>query len=234
MLLEICANSYQSAKNAHDAGAHRIELCQELKVGGITPSFGLIKQVTDDISIPVHVLIRPRSGNFVYTDEEFEIMKRDIELCKSLGCEGVVAGILTRDLSIDLKRTKQLVDLARPMQFTFHRAFDEVKNPIKALNQLVSLKVNRVLTSGQSETAEKGMDLLVQLIKACGDQITIMPGSGINEKNAKLFKNGGFQQIHASASTVIDDELIGLFSEPLTVSSPSKIKAILKAISDEI
>jgi copper homeostasis protein len=123
MILEICANSYQSAVNANIAGAHRIELCSEISVGGTTPSYGLLKKVMADIDIPVHVLIRPRSGNFTYSDIEFDIMKENIRICKDLGCAGIVSGVLHEDNSIDIKRTSELIELSKPMSFTFHRAF---------------------------------------------------------------------------------------------------------------
>ncbi|NNC46325.1 MAG: copper homeostasis protein CutC [Winogradskyella sp.] len=234
MLLEICANSFQSAKNAQDAGAHRIELCQELSVGGITPSFGLIKEVKEQLFIPVHVLIRPRAGDFVYSDEEFNIMKTDIESCKSLGCEGIVTGLLKTDSTIDVERTKQLVDLAKPMQFTFHRAFDSVKDPFLALNELMQLGVESVLTSGQAETAEKGIGLLAQLIKKSHNKITIMPGGGVNETNVKKFIAIGCQEFHTSASVIYKEKSATLFSEQLTVSSPEKISAILNELTNEV
>ncbi len=126
MLLEICANSYQSAKNAQEAGADRIELCQELSVGGITPSYGLLKQVVESLDISVFVLIRPRGGDFVFSDIEYKIMKSNIQLCKDFGCQGIVSGVLNADKTIDFGRTKELVQLSRPLKFTFHRAFDEV------------------------------------------------------------------------------------------------------------
>ncbi len=130
MLLEICANSYQSAINAEKAGANRIELCAELAVGGITPSYGLLKKVMNDLTIPVHVLVRPRSGDFTYSDAEFQILKEDILICKELGVLGIVSGVLNLDNTIDLERTKELVETAKPMNFTFHRAFDWVLNPM--------------------------------------------------------------------------------------------------------
>lgn len=229
MILEICTNSYQSAKNAQEAGAHRVELCQELSVGGITPSYGLLKQVVDTLSIPVFVLIRPRSGNFVYSEEEFDIMKHDIQLCKNLGCEGIVSGVLNKDNTIDIERTKELIDLSRPLQFTFHRAFDCVKNPCEALEQLIDLGVDRVLTSGLETSAEKGLNNLKQLQEQANGRIIILAGSGITFENAKLFKEASFKEIHASASTEIKSDG-SLFSTPLTYSDPKKIKAILDAI----
>ena len=229
MLLEICANSYQSAKNAQEAGAYRVELCQELSVGGMTPSYGLLKQVTDTLSIPVFVLIRPRSGNFVYTEEEFDIMKQDIQLCKNLGCAGIVSGVLNKNNTIDIERTKELVELTNPLQFTFHRAFDCVKDHKNSLEQLIDLDIDRVLTSGLETSAEKGLKLLKQLQEQANGRITILAGSGITSENAKLFKEAGFKEIHASASSKIESDG-SLFSTPLTYSDPKKIKAILDAI----
>ena len=229
MLLEICANSYQSAKNVQEAGAHRIELCQELSVGGITPSYGLLKQVLEKITIPVCVLIRPRGGNFVYSDEEFEIMKNDIQLCKELGCKGIVSGVLNPDKTIDVKRTQELVELSKPLEFAFHRAFDEVINPKVALGQLIDLGVERVLTSGQEKSAEQGLELLQELSKISNNRITILAGGGINAQNALKFKEVGLKEIHASASSQLEDNN-SLFSMPLTYSDPQKIKAILDAI----
>lgn len=229
MLLEICANSYKSAKNAQEARAHRIELCQELSVGGVTPSYGLLKQVTDTLSIPVFALIRPRSGNFVYTDEEFDIMKQDIQLCKNLGCAGIVSGVLNKNNTIDLEKTKELVELSRPLQFTFHRAFDCVKDPKKSLEQLIDLDIDRVLTSGLETSAEKGLNILKQLHEQANGRIIILAGSGITSENAKIFEKAGFKEIHASASTEIEGDG-SIFSTPLTYSDPKKIKAILDAI----
>jgi copper homeostasis protein len=229
MKLEICANSYQSAKNACDAGAHRIELCQELSVGGITPSYGLLQQVIQNLEIPVFILIRPRGGGFVYSDTEFNIMKHDIQLCKDLGCHGIVSGILKEDKTIDVKRTQELVELSRPLTFTFHRAFDEVVNPKQVLEQLIDLGVERVLTSGQKATAEQGLELLEELNKISNNRITILAGGGINAENVLKFKEVGLKEIHASASSQLKENS-SLFTVPLTYSDPQKIKAILDAI----
>lgn len=229
MLLEICANSYQSAKNACDAGAHRIELCQELSVVGITPSYGLLKQVIENLEIPVFVLIRPRSGNFAYNDSEFEVMKQNIQICKDLGCQGIVSGVLNEDKTIDIERIRELVELSKPLEFTFHRAFDEVKKPKEALEQLINLGVERVLTSGQERSAEQGLELLKVLNKISNNRIIILAGSGISSENAAQFKEAGLKEIHASASSQ-HEENNSLFSMPLTYSDPHKIKAILDAI----
>ena len=229
MLLEICANSYQSAKNAQDGGAQRIELCQELSIGGITPSYGLLKQVIENIHIPVFVLIRPRSGNFVYSDGEFEIIKKDIQICKDLGCSGIVSGVLNSDKSIDIKRTKELIELSKPLSFTFHRALDEVANPKEALEQLINLGVERVLTSGQKPSAEEGLSLLKKLNEIANGKITILAGGGINAQNAVKFKEAGLKEIHASASITINQD-DSLFCLPQTVSDTNTIKDILDAI----
>ena len=229
MKLEICANSYQSAKNALEAGAHRIELCQELSVGGITPSYGLLKKVIEELDIPVFVLIRPRSGNFVYSDDEFQIMKNDIQVCKDLGCKGIVSGVLKSDNTLDVGRTKVLIELSKPLPFTFHRAFDEVKNPKETLLQLIELGADRVLTSGQKATAEEGLEFLKELKVLAENRIKILAGGGITSKNANLFKEAGLTEIHASASST-KKEGDGMFSVPLTFSDPMKIKAILDAI----
>lgn len=229
MKLEICANSYQSAKNACNAGAHRIELCQEISVGGITPSYGLLKKVIEELDIPTFVLIRPRSGNLVYSDDEFQIMKTDIQLCKDLGCNGIVSGVLKPDNTLDVERTKVLIELSKPLPFTFHRAFDEVKNPKAALLQLVELGADRVLTSGQKVTAEEGLELLKELNVLAENRITILAGGGISSKNANLFKEAGLSEIHASASSTKKQD-DGMFSVPMTFSDPMKIKAILDEI----
>ena len=241
MILEICAANYQSAINAHKAGAHRIELCSELVIGGITPSFGLLKKVLDSVSIPVFVLIRPRSGNFTYSDAEFDIMKENIILCKSLGVSGIVSGVLKEDYSIDVERTQELIELSKPLPFTFHRAFDWAPNPIEALGQLINIGTKRILTSGQESKAEKGLELLKQLNSIANNRIIILPGSGINSENVLLFKKYGFKEIHASASTIIKKETNKismnssefLSDENKYYSDSNKIKAILKTTLNE-
>lgn len=239
MVLEICANSYQSAFNAQRAGAHRIELCSELAVGGITPSYGLLNEVMKGLAIPVFVLIRPRSGHFSYTSDEFEIMKRDIQLCKEMGCAGIVSGVLNADQTIYRSRLKELIELSKPLSFTFHRAFDWVPNPLEALEELKELGVDRVLTSGQQASAEKGLPLLTKLKELAKNRITILPGGGINACNAALFQTAGFEEIHASASTIkqvlappsISMNSPSFFDETVEAfSDPSKIEAILKVL----
>ena len=232
MILEICANSYQSAMNAQKAGAHRIELCTELSVGGITPSFGLLKKVMAALTIPVHVLIRPRSGNFTYSDSEFKIMKEDIQQCKDLGCAGIVSGVLHANNTIDIKRTKELIALSKPMSFNFHRAFDAVPKPKESLLKLINLGVDRLLTSGQKDKAEDGIELLIELKQMAKNKLIIMPGSGINQINSSLFKNAGFTEIHSSASKKISENIHSYFGNtPQTVSDIDTIKNILDTIA---
>ncbi len=232
MLLEICANSYESAINAQIAGAHRIELCSEISIGGISPSYGLITIVMQKIKIPVYVLIRPRSGNFTYSNEEFNIMKKNIVLCKDLGCAGIVSGVLHKNNTIDVKRTRELIELARPLSFTFHRAFDEVLKPKESLLELIELGVDRILTSGQQHIAEDGIELLIKLQKIAQDNLIIMPGGGINYQNSMLFKKVRFKEIHASASKVIVRNTHSYFGKtPQTISDIETIKKILDTIN---
>ena len=200
MILEVCANSYESAINAEKGGAHRIELCENLSVGGLTPNFELAKKVINELNIPVFILIRPRDGNFNYSNEEFEKIKKNIILFKDLGCKGIVSGILTKDKNIDVTRTRELIELSKPLEFTFHRAFDEVLKPIDGLRQLIELKANRLLTSGQKNTAIKGINLIKKLISFSNNRIKIMPGSGINSTNILEFINLDVNEIHGSFS----------------------------------
>ena len=217
MLVEVCANSLQSALNAQEAGADRIELCSELGVGGITPSYGLLQSIRDHIEIPVHVLIRPRSGDFSYSDTEFEIMKNDITLCKDLGFNGIVTGVLKPDFTLDILRTKELLDTSESMHFTFHRAFDWTLNPLETFEQLEELGVNTLLSSGGQKSASKGMQLLLKL-KKNSSTCTIMPGAGIGPKNAHEFKTNGFAAIHLSGTK---SHKTLLEKPPLTMTIPS-------------
>ena len=199
MLVEVCANSLQSALNAQKGGAHRIELCSELAVGGITPSYGLLKSVREQISIPVHVLIRPRSGDFTYTPDELKIMMRDIQLCVDMGFEGVVSGVLNADFTVDRDRTRELIEASAGLKFTFHRAFDWVKDPMVALAQLEDLGVDYILTSGQQKSAPEGLKLLNGL-REKSTTCTIMPGGGVRPDNVKGFKASGFKAVHLSGT----------------------------------
>jgi copper homeostasis protein len=196
MIVEVCANSYESAINAEVGGANRIELCKDLHLDGLTPDYEIAKKTINELNIPVFILIRPREGDFNYSNEEFELMKADIVKFKEMGCKGIVSGVLNDDKTIDLERTKELVKLTRPLEFTFHRAFDVVSDPFKEIEKLIELGIDRVLTSGQEERAVDGLDLLETLHKIAKNRIKIMPGSGINKSNIVNFKK--FKEIHGS------------------------------------
>lgn len=215
MIIEICANSFASAKAAQQAGAHRVELCTQLSVGGLTPSYGCIEKVVKELDIAVHVLIRPRAGNFTYTHQELDIIKRDIVFCNSIGCQGVVCGVLNNHNQIDLQATQELIETSKNMEFTFHRAFDVVVNPYKALVDLEALGVTRMLSSGQQQKAIDGIQLLKEL-KNKAQTLQIMPGSGIDTTNVMSFKEAGFEMVHFSAlinTPTVDSPLAVSFSQ---------------------
>ena len=198
---EICANSLQSAINAQQAGAIRIELCSNLDIGGTTPSYGEIVLARKLLDIDVNVLIRPRGGDFVYSDIEFDIIKNDIDLCGSLGCNGVVFGILNSDYTIDKLRCAELVQLARSynMSVTFHRAFDNCVDLYSSLEDVISLGCNRILTSGGKPSAYEGRFATRDLAITAGDALIIMPGGGIDEQNIQeLIEYTGLREFHGS------------------------------------
>ena len=206
MIIEVCAESYEYAEKAEKAGADRIELCKDLHLDGLTPNHESAKRTIDRLNLPVFILIRPREGGFTYSNEEFELMKQDIVKFKEMGCKGIVSGILNLDNSIDLNRTKELVELSKPLEFTFHRAFDMVTDPLKELEKLIQLGVDRILTSGQKQKAVKGIELLKELKKNAKDKIIIMPGSGINKSNIMNFKS--FNEIHGSFKDEINTNIL--------------------------
>ena len=193
---------------AQAAGAHRIELCDNPFEGGTTASYGFIKTARENLSIELYPIIRPRGGDFLYSEIEFEVMKADIENCKSLGCDGVVIGILNADGTVDKKRCKQLVEIAHPMKVTFHRAFDRTNDPFKAMEDIISIGCARILTSGQKNLAIDGEELLNNLVKQANNRIIIMPGSGVNSDNIEtLVKNTNATEFHTSARTFINSKM---------------------------
>lgn len=202
MTVEVCVTSVESALIAQQAGVSRVELCAELPMGGITPSYGLIKRVKELLEIPVHVLVRPRSGDFTYTDHEFNTMLGDIDICRSLGVEGIVCGVLDAQFTPDWKRTEQLLERSKDCSFTFHRAFDWVTHPIPNFRKLQEMGVNTLLTSGAVVTAVEGLELLREL-NALSVGCEVMPGGGINAQNAGIFKEEGFRAIHLSGSRTV-------------------------------
>jgi len=235
--LEICVDSVESAVNAQAGGADRIELCNNLFEGGTTPSSGAISSARDNLSIDLHVIIRPRGGDFLYTDPEYDIMRRDIEICGEYGVNGIVIGILRPDGEIDVERTAKLIDLARPMTATFHRAFDMCTDPFRGLQDVISTGASRLLTSGQRNSAVEGMDLISKLVNKSGTRIIIMPGSGINESNIeKIAVNTEATEFHLSGRETTDSGMIfrreGIIigetpSFSKKIADPQKIKKII-------
>ncbi|MBK8928610.1 MAG: copper homeostasis protein CutC [Chitinophagaceae bacterium] len=200
MLLEIIAFNIQSCATIQNAGAQRIELCGNPTEGGTTPSYGFIKAAREATGIQLFPIIRPRGGDFLYSNEEFEIMKSEIKLCKEFGCDGVVIGLLNADGTIDKKRTAALVSLAYPLEVTFHRAFDRVKDMYIALEDVIEAGCGRILTSGLFPTAEQGMGNLQKLVEAANNRIVIMPGSGVRSDNINIIaQKTGASEFHSSA-----------------------------------
>ena len=205
--LEIIAFDINSCSVAQDMGASRIELCANPEEGGTTPSFGMIEQARKSCSISLFPIIRPRGGDFLYTDQEFEAMKSDIKQCLSIGCDGVVIGMLLADGTIDTLRSKALVEAAGTMDVTFHRAFDRVKDPIDSLEKIITIGCKRILTSGLYKTAVEGATNLKQLVKQANDRIIIMPGSGVRSDNViDLAIQTGAIAFHSSARTLLQSK----------------------------
>lgn len=241
-ILEICANSVQSAQFAAQGNAHRIELCSNLEQGGTTPSPGMILEA-NKLDIEVYVLIRPRIGDFVYSEYEYDTIKSDVIFCKENGCEGVVIGFLTKDGEIDEKRTNEIVKLAHPMEVTFHRAFDCVRDPVQALETIIATGSKRILTSGLVSKAINGKHTLKKLIQSANGRISIMAGSGVNYENVSVLYHLGIREFHASASKIVSvevdakTEVAEEFYIPYKETELEKVKLLLeqlqKLIDDE-
>jgi copper homeostasis protein len=198
--IEACVNSTESAIEAQKGGAHRVELCDNLHDGGTTPGPGSIEAARKHLDIKLNVIIRPRGGDFLYSDLDFEIMKREIILCREMKADGVVFGILLPNGVIDVQRMAELIALAGPMSTTFHRAFDMTNDPMRALDDLITLGIDRVLTSGQRPSAMEGLDLIASLVRDAGDKIVIMPGVDINPDNVgELVRRTGASEFHVLA-----------------------------------
>lgn len=198
-LLEVCVESLDCAVAAERGGAHRIELCGDLAVGGVTPALELMHAARDQVSLPIHVMIRPRAGNFCYTDSEFEAMQKEIAMARQLGMNGIVLGMLDSGNHVDIDRTRKLVDLAHPLAVTFHRAFDESEGLLSALEVVIQTGANRVLTSGGYASAAQGAKMLSQLVAAAAGRVIVMPAAGIDAENVgSLIRLTHAREVHAS------------------------------------
>jgi len=199
VILEICADSLESAAAAEAGGANRIELCSSLLEGGVTPSAGLISTIRSRLAIDIYVMIRPRGGDFCYSAAEFETMEQDVLTAKQLGVHGIVFGILTEDGDIDVDRTRHLVEIARPLKSTFHRAFDMSRELSKSLADVIRTGADRILTSGGEQNVEDGLPAVAKLVRAAGPRISIMAGGGVSESNVhRVIEETGVREIHAS------------------------------------
>jgi copper homeostasis protein len=200
MIYEVCVDSLAGVRAAKAAGADRVELCADLLEGGVTPSRGMIRQARTIVGIGLNVMIRPRGGDFLFDDDEFAIMRLDIETAKAEGADGVVIGLLTVAGEVDVARTRELISLARPLSTTFHRAFDMTPEPFRAIEMLVELGVDRVLTSGQEASVLEGLPLIVELMQRAENRIVVMPGGGITERNVdRIVAAARPREIHFAA-----------------------------------
>ena len=208
ILMEICVDSIESALAAERGGADRIELCDNLMGGGTTPSMGMLQSVREYIDIDINFIVRPRSGDFCYSEYEFEVMKKDIEMAKEYGANGIVVGILKHNGEIDVDRMKEIIEISKPLGVTFHRAFDMTKDPLKSLDILIDLGVERILTSGQENNALAGLSLIKELVHRAKDKIIIMPGAGINHMNVmEIVRKTGVKEVHMSAKERIESNM---------------------------
>jgi copper homeostasis protein len=241
--LEICVDSVESAINAQAAGADRVELCDNLIEGGTTPGYGSIVSARTNLDIGLHVIIRPRGGDFLYSDLEFDIMRRDIEICGECGVDGIVTGILLAGGNIDVERTAKLFEFAYPMSTTFHRAFDMCNDPVQGLEDVIATGASRLLTSGMKNNTQDGIELIRQLVIQADERIIIMPGGGIDETNVALIVTATkVREIHLTGRNTIDSEMIfrrqginmgnipGIPEFSRKIADPDRIKSIISKL----
>ncbi|MBC7829983.1 MAG: copper homeostasis protein CutC [Chitinophagaceae bacterium] len=208
IILEVCSFNIQSCIIAEKAGAARVELCDNPVEGGTTPSHGAIAQTRERISIQLYPIIRPRAGNYFYDADEFAIMKKDIEMCKQSGCDGISVGIQKQDGEIDTERLNRIVEWAYPMGVTCNRVFDAAPDPFKALEEIVQCGCERILTSGQKSAAADAAEILARLVKQADERIIIMPGAGVRSSNIeKLILETGATEFHTSARKVVENNV---------------------------
>jgi len=227
---EVCVEGVEGALAAEAGGAHRIELCAGLVEGGTTPSAGTLSQVLERVSIPTMVLVRPRGGDFLYTDDEMDVLLRDVEAIREAGAHGIATGVLTQDGRVDTRAMEPIMAVAGPLSVTFHRAFDMTRDPWESLEALLGLGVERVLTSGQARSVPEGLVLIRELVAAAGDRISIMPGGGIREENARnIVEQTGVSEIHFTGSTTVESAMDFRNPRPLMGSDrvPGEYERIL-------
>ncbi len=236
--LEVCAFHIESCRIAEKEGACRVELCDNPIEGGTTPGYGTIKRVREKISIQLYPILRPRSGNYFYSDEEFSILKEDILICKELGCDGISIGVQSIDGTIDTERFKRIVEWAGPMGVTCNRVFDNTPDPFAALEAVIACGCERILTSGQKTAAPDAGALLRQLVTQAGDRISIMPGAGINSGNiAQLVQETGAFEFHASAR-IIAANPVTFSNKAVTdygnvyIADSLEVRAMIKALKE--
>ena len=222
MIVEVCAYSLDSSLTAQQAGAGRVELCGGLAEGGTTPSAGLIQLIRQHLTIPLYVMIRPRGGDFLYSETEVAVMKADIRMAKTLGADGIVLGVLQADGTVDEVQTRALITLAKPLPVTFHRAFDMTRDPVEALEAVIRTGAARILTSGQHLTAEAGLSVLRQLTEKAAQRIELMAGAGVNAQNAQQLIEAGVDALHLSGSRIEDSRM--MYRQP-SVSMASELPA---------
>ena len=231
IIVECCANSVQSAINGQAGGAERIELCANLEQGGTTPSAASICLAREVLDVDLYVLIRPRVGNFVYSELEMEEMLEDIEFCKEVGCEGVVIGALDSEGRVHKKQMQKMIQAAKPMGITFHRAFDVAADAQQALNDIIALGCDRLLTSGQAPKAIDGVKMLKPLVEQAADKIEIMVGSGVNASNCLSFYPIGIRQFHLSGTESIAQKEDGFgFGVSILQTNPQNIQEVVDAL----
>ncbi len=235
-ILEVCAFHIDSCMIAERAGAARVELCDNPIEGGTTPSYGTIKKAREKISILLYPILRPRSGNYFYSEEEFDILKHDILMCKELGCDGISVGISTINSVIDRERMKRIVEWAGGMGVTCNRVFDCAPDPFQALEDIITCGCERVLTSGQKSAAPDAAGLLHQLVKQAGDRVIIMPGAGVKSSNiAKLKEESGATEFHSSARVTAPNPITYINKEVsdygnVYIADETEVKAMIEAI----
>lgn len=231
--IEICANSVESAVKAQQAGAYRVELCAGIPEGGTTPSFGEIRMARQLLTqTKLHVIIRPRGGDFLYSPLEQEIMLHDIKVSRQLGADGVVFGCLTAEGNVDMPLMKKLMNAVGDMSVTFHRAFDMCRNPKEALENIIELGIDRILTSGQEATAEKGIPLLKELVAQADGRIIIMPGCGVNAGNIrKIAEETGASEFHFSGRSTVESGMM-FRNKKVSMGGTVKIEEYLKDVTD--